>query len=160
MLTIISCQKSTFLFLSRIKRHFSAKTILSFCALGDHIAGPFDRFNILNCTALSSVTRPVIPPRASISLTICPLATPPIAGLHDICAIVPMFIVAKSTLEPIFAAAAAASHPAWPAPTTITSYFANIFVVFHVELYFCLYKERYLFSFSDIKVFSFFVLSL
>jgi hypothetical protein len=28
--------------------------------------------------------------------------------------------------EPILAAAAAASHPAWPAPTTITSYCLNM----------------------------------
>jgi hypothetical protein len=72
------------------------------------------------------------PPKASISRTICPLATPPIAGLHDIWAIVPMFIVISRTLDPMFAAAAAASQPACPAPTTITSYSLNI-VLFHVE---------------------------
>jgi hypothetical protein len=50
------------------------------------------------------------------------LATPPMAGLHDIWAMVFMFIVTSSTFEPRLAAAAAASQPAWPAPTTITSY--------------------------------------
>jgi len=44
------------------------------------------------------------------------------AGLHDIWAIVFMFIVISKTFEPIRAAAFAASQPAWPAPTTITSY--------------------------------------
>jgi len=45
-----------------------------------------------------------------------------------------MFIVTRRTLDPILAAAAAASQPAWPAPTTITSYSGNIaFLVFHVE---------------------------
>ena len=32
------------------------------------------------------MTLPISPPRASISRTICPLATPPIAGLQLICA--------------------------------------------------------------------------
>jgi hypothetical protein len=36
--------------------------------------------------------------------------------------------------EPKLAAAAAASHPACPAPTTITLYFLNIFLfLFHVK---------------------------
>ena len=37
-----------------------------------------------------------------------------------------MFIVANKTLDPMFAAAAAASQPACPAPTTIMSYLLNI----------------------------------
>jgi hypothetical protein len=52
------------------------------------------------------------------------LATPPIDGLHDICAIAFMFIVISKTDDPKLAAAAAASHPACPAPTTIISYFS------------------------------------
>jgi len=67
-----------------------------------------------------------VAPNASISRTICPLATPPMAGLHDICAIVFMFIVTNSTFDPILAAATAASQPACPAPTTMTSYSGNI----------------------------------
>ena len=43
-----------------------------------------------------------------------------------ICAIVFMFIVINNTELPNFAAAFAASQPAWPAPTTITSYSFNI----------------------------------
>ena len=40
--------------------------------------------NVIN----SSATLPISPPIASISLTRCPFPIPPIAGLHDICAIV------------------------------------------------------------------------
>jgi hypothetical protein len=35
-------------------------------------------------------------------------------------------MVTSKTLLPIFAAAAAASQSAWPAPTTITSYVENM----------------------------------
>src|SRR5699024_11480257 len=59
---------------------------------------------------------------ASISRRIWPLAIPPMAGLQDICAIFCKFIVANKVWHPIFAAAAAASLPACPPPTTITSY--------------------------------------
>ena len=67
------------------------------------------------------------PSRASISLTKCPLPSPPIAGLQDISPIVFIFIVIKAVLAPILEAAAAASIPACPPPTTITSY---LFIVF------------------------------
>jgi hypothetical protein len=90
------------------------------------MAGPLDLFNILNWIMDWSVTIPEYPPRASISRTICPLAIPPIAGLQLIWAMVCKFMVTNKTLLPIFAAAAAASQPAWPAPTTITSYIGNI----------------------------------
>src|SRR5690606_29850411 len=63
---------------------------------------------------------------ASISLTIWPLAIPPIAGLQLIWAMVCIFMVISRTLAPRLAAAAAASQPAWPAPTTIMSYLGNI----------------------------------
>jgi hypothetical protein len=76
------------------------------------MAGPFDRFNIRNWIIDLSETTPEYPPNASISLTIWPLATPPIAGLQDIWPIVCMFIVTRRTFDPMFAAAAAASHPA------------------------------------------------
>ena len=65
--------------------------------------------------------RPIWPPNASISLTICPLATPPTAGLHDMEAILAMSIVSSSVREPSRAAAEAASHPACPPPMTIMS---------------------------------------
>ena len=48
------------------------------------MAGPFDLFSILNCIMDLSDMIPDIPPSASISRTIWPLATPPMAGLHDI----------------------------------------------------------------------------
>ena len=129
-----SCIKSTFGFASSVNLHCSENLILSDCALGLHIAAPLERFNILNCSIVLSVMIPDIPPSASISLIICPLATPPIAGLQLILAMVSMFMVISNTLLPIVAAACAASQPAWPAPTTITSYLFSI-VLFHVELY-------------------------
>ena len=128
--TTISCQKSRLSIPSNVCLHFLEKSIRSDCALGLHIAGPLDWLSILNCIMVSSVTTAEYPPRASISLIICPLATPPIAGLQDIWAMVSMFMVTKSVLAPRLAAAAAPSHPAWPAPTTITSYsFRNIQMV-------------------------------
>lgn len=108
----MSCQKSTFGVSSSILLHSVANTILSFWLLGLHMAAPFDRFNIRNWIMDKSETIPEYPPRASISRTICPLAIPPIAGLHDICAMVCMFMVMRSTFDPILAAAAAASQPA------------------------------------------------
>ncbi len=46
---------------------------------------------------------------------------PPIDGLQDICPSVSMLCVSSSVLRPIRADASAASVPAWPPPTTITS---------------------------------------
>ena len=122
----MSCQKSTFEFCSNNILHSQENKALSFWVRGDHIAGPFDMFSIRNCIALLSLTIPDPPPSASISRTICPFATPPIAGLQLIWAIVFMFMVNNKTLLPIFAAAFAASQPACPAPTTITSYLSNM----------------------------------
>ena len=124
---IISCQKSTFGVYSKANLHSSANRMRSFCDLGDHIAGPLERFNMRNWIMDLSDIMPERPPRASISRIICPLATPPIAGLQDICAMVFIFMVHNSTDEPILAAACAASHPACPAPTTMTSYIGNIY---------------------------------
>ncbi len=72
-----------------------------------------------------SVARAMIPPSASTSRTTVPLATPPIAGLQDIWPMVSSALVTIATLHPLRAAAMAASVPAWPAPTTITSYRAS-----------------------------------
>ena len=58
---------------------------------------------------------------ASISLTTIPLAGPPIDGLHGINATISRLIVINKVSLPILAEAKAASHPACPAPTTITS---------------------------------------
>ena len=79
----------------------------------------------------SSVTRPMMPPRASISRTRCPLAIPPMAGLQDICAIRSMFIVTIAVRKPIRAQALAASQPACPAPTTIASYLELVATSLH-----------------------------
>src|SRR3954471_11995921 len=63
----------------------------------------------------------MMPPSASISRTRCPFAVPPIAGLHGMCATVSFVSVHNPTWTPIRAAAYAASHPACPAPITMTS---------------------------------------
>src|SRR3569833_1963867 len=70
----------------------------------------------------ASVTSPMIPPSASTSRTRCPLAIPPTAGLHDICAIKSTLSVNNAVLSPMREQATAASQPACPAPTTATSY--------------------------------------
>ena len=59
-----------------------------------------------------SIAFPISPPRASISFTSCPLASPPIAGLQDIEPIVSRFIVRRSVFLSRRAAARAASQPA------------------------------------------------
>src|SRR5829696_6941364 len=68
-----------------------------------------------------SIARPMTPSNASISRTRWPLPRPPMAGLHDISPIVSTRWVSSRVRAPSRAAAAAASQPAWPPPTTITS---------------------------------------
>src|SRR6185503_5633374 len=63
----------------------------------------------------------MMPPSASTSRTTVPFATPPIAGLHDIWPIVSSALVTMATRAPDRAAQTAASVPACPAPTTMTS---------------------------------------
>ena len=111
---------------SRISRQAQMNLPRSHCARGLHMAGPFERLSIRNWMAVRSVTKPMYPPNASISLTICPFAIPPTAGLQLICPILFMSIVMRHVFEPKLAAAAAASQPAWPAPITITSYLKSI----------------------------------
>ena len=53
-----------------------------------------------------------MPPKASISLTIIPLAEPPIDGLHGRVAILFLLAVINNVFLPILALAYAASHPA------------------------------------------------
>ena len=69
----------------------------------------------------ASVASPINPPRASTSRAIWPFASPPIAGLQLILAMVVLLKVTKQVRAPIRAAAWAASIPAWPAPITIQS---------------------------------------
>ena len=122
----VSCQICRLGIFSRISLHAQINLLRSHCARGLHIAGPLERFSIRNCMAVWSVTNPIYPPKASISRTICPLAMPPTAGLQLICPILFISIVIRQVFEPRFAAAAAASHPACPAPITITSYLNSI----------------------------------
>jgi len=76
------------------------------------MAGPLVRLSMRNCRPAASVTRAISPPRASISRTICPLATPPMAGLQLIWATVSQFMVSSAVRRPMRAAASAASQPA------------------------------------------------
>ena len=54
----VSCQKSTFLVFSSISLQRELNNILSFCDRGLHIAGPLERFNILNWIVDRSETIP------------------------------------------------------------------------------------------------------
>ena len=61
---------------------------------------------------MASIFLPISPPRASISLTRCPLELPPILGLQGIIAILSTLTVNIIVSSPILAAARAASQPA------------------------------------------------
>ena len=74
-----------------------------------------------------SIDRPIMPSRASISLTKWPFPSPPIAGLHDISPILLMLCVINAVFEPNHDAAVAASTPACPPPTTTTSKYMLFF---------------------------------
>ena len=65
-----SCQRRRLGVFSKTSRQRAEKRALSHCALGLHIAAPFERLSIRNCMVLRSVITPIWPPRASISLTI------------------------------------------------------------------------------------------
>ena len=119
--TALSCHMYRLGVFSIVWRQFMIKRMRSAWARGLHMAGPFDRLSMRNCRLERSVTMPICPPSASISLTICPLAMPPTAGLQLIWAILFISIVMSKVVEPKLAAAHAASQPAWPAPITITS---------------------------------------
>ena len=62
--------------------------------------GPLARLSIRNCSVARSVARPMMPPSASTSRTTVPLATPPIAGLHDIWPIVSSALVTSAVRAP------------------------------------------------------------
>ena len=57
----------------------------------------------------------------SIQLVGVDVVPPPTAGLQLILAMVSRLPLTRAVRQPRRAAAAAASQPAWPAPTTITS---------------------------------------
>src|SRR5581483_8992799 len=94
---------------------------LSAWARGPQTAGPLERLSMRNWMPVLSMARPINPPRASISRTICPLASPPIAGLQDIWPILSGSMLTSATRAPRRDAAHAASAPAWPPPITMMS---------------------------------------
>src|SRR5262252_6606337 len=79
-----------------------------------------------NWMPVASVALAISPPRASISRTIWPLARPPMAGLHDMRPVASILRVRTRVDRPMRAQARAASIPAWPAPTTMTSCIVGI----------------------------------
>ena len=97
---------------------------MSFWLRGPRTAGPLLWFSTRNWIPVASAASPISPPSASISRTICPLASPPIAGLHDIAPILPGSIVISATRPAApkrLHAAHAASAPACPPPMTMMS---------------------------------------
>ena len=75
----------------------------------------------VDCKKVASAALPISPPSESISHTSCPFAEPPMHGLQGIFAIVSRESTKTAVFFPRRADARAASQPAWPAPTTITS---------------------------------------
>ena len=67
------------------------------------------------------MVRPIIPSKASISLTRWPFPMPPMDGLQLSSPIVSKRCVTSTVFAPVRAAAVAASQPACPPPTTTTS---------------------------------------
>ena len=98
--------------------------LLSVWALRAQTAGPRLALRILFWIAVKSANWPIIPPSASISCTSWLLAGPPIAGLHGCQAILSRLSVNNAVEKPSFAVVIAASQPAWPPPTTMTSKFS------------------------------------
>ena len=123
-----SCQMSRSGVLSNTFLHSQMYFPRSHCARGLHTAGPLPLFSIRNWMAVASVMRPICPPKASISRTICPFAMPPMAGLQLICPTLFMSMVMRHVFAPMLADAVAASQPACPPPITITSYLNFILI--------------------------------
>ena len=88
---------------------------------GPRTAAPLDRLSRRNWMPAASASRPITPSSASISRTRWPLPRPPMAGLQDISPRVSILWVSSRVRAPVRADAAAASHPAWPPPITMTS---------------------------------------
>ena len=101
-----------------ITRRYWARSIW---ARGPRTAGPLARFRSRNWMVARSASRPMTPSSASISRTRWPLPRPPMAGLQDITPIDWGSWVSSAVRAPMRAEAAAASQPACPPPTTITS---------------------------------------
>ncbi|MDQ1133854.1 hypothetical protein QE386_002449 [Pseudoxanthomonas winnipegensis] len=102
----------------RIALRYSARSAWQRVA---RTAGPLEAFSVRHWMPARSAARAMAPPRASISLTRWPLPMPPMAGLQLIAPTVSMLWVSSRVRAPARAAASAASVPAWPPPTTMTS---------------------------------------
>ena len=113
-----SCNRSTSPIARCIAALYSARSAWQ---RGPRTAGPLERLSMRKWIPASSAQRAIRPSSASISRTRWPLPTPPMDGLHAISPTVSTRCVTRSVLAPARAAAAAASHPACPPPTTITS---------------------------------------
>ncbi|OQC22648.1 MAG: hypothetical protein BWX68_03060 [Verrucomicrobia bacterium ADurb.Bin063] len=83
----------------------------SACARVARTAGPLELLRMRNWMPPSSVANAIAPPKASTSLTRCPLPMPPMDGLQLICPSVSMLCDSSSVLQPMRAAASAASVP-------------------------------------------------
>ena len=75
----------------------------------ERTAEPFLVLSMRNWMEVASVARPMMPPRASISFTSWPLASPPMAGLHDMSPMVSRLIVTSNVAQPMAAEARQAS---------------------------------------------------
>ena len=122
LISVISaCFRERFCWSSNLCFITSLYLFLSICTRSDLTAGPLPILSILLCKKHSSAVLPISPPRASISLTRCPFAVPPIEGLHGQFPTESKLTANTAVLHPSLAAARPASIPAWPAPIIITS---------------------------------------
>ena len=117
-----SCWNSVrFGWFSSVRRMNALYSTRSACTRVARTAGPLLAFSVRDWIAAASAARAMTPPSASISLTRWPLPMPPMAGLQLIWPSVSMDCVSSSVRAPMRAAASAASVPACPPPTMITS---------------------------------------
>ena len=114
-------KRSRFSWFSNISRMAALYRIRSACARVARTAAPLLAFKRRNWIPDLSVANAIAPPNASSSRTRWPLPIPPMEGLHDIWPRVSMLCESSRVCAPMRAAASAASVPAWPPPTTITS---------------------------------------
>ena len=99
---------------------------LSHCARVACTAGPRLVLSVFSCSEVRSALNPISPPSASSSNTRWLFASPPIEGLHGICAMESGRLVMRSVRTPMRAAMRAASAPACPPPTTMMSYLSSM----------------------------------
>ena len=110
--TISSCMRNRFSCRSSVCFIYSLYLMRSACARSECTAGPLPRLSMRYWMQAASAARAISPPSASISRTRCPLAVPPIAGLHGILPTASKLIEKHAVFAPKRAAASAASIPA------------------------------------------------